>query len=196
MSRGIGSPSRHCRATSWAHNALCRGRIFCQCRRWAPRANEQFSTTVWAAPLQICRGAGSTERALKRANQCVGGLWGQITVTAFAIGSELQHPDFSVDRSPRATFKHDILTVIGVVRWRRFAFGVADQSATMRMNPKGCFGVGRMTERNHTAVHVRTVSAGARHMHLLINAHVRAPSSVNFSIASLHLPIIVLISTP
>jgi len=94
--------SQRGRATGGSQDALGGGRVFRKRRGRSARTRQQFAATVRAAPLQKRSRAIGAERAFKRADQRIGTICRQIAVTAFAIGSELQHLDSSIDRRPGA----------------------------------------------------------------------------------------------
>ncbi len=52
------------------------------------RARSKIALAVRACTAEDFRGAGFTERALKRADARVGTIWRQIAITAFAVWLE------------------------------------------------------------------------------------------------------------
>src|SRR6185369_9506366 len=87
--------SRSIRATRRFVDAFRRGGIFGELFGRSSRPGDELSAAVRTLPLEDIARAGAAERAFKRADDRVGGLWRQVTVTAFAIWTELQHSRLS-----------------------------------------------------------------------------------------------------
>ena len=87
-----GQPSLPCRLTTlWLVNPFRRGRISGKRRRRTNRPPRKFAATVRAFPTQHGRYTLRAERTLEGADHRVRRFRRQVLVTAFAVGSELQH---------------------------------------------------------------------------------------------------------